>query len=37
MAIGFMEDSVFKEATLSLKKFNQLTVYSDGVYEIGKT
>jgi sigma-B regulation protein RsbU (phosphoserine phosphatase) len=37
MAIGFMEDSSFKEATLSLKKFNQLTVYSDGVYEIEKT
>ena len=37
MAIGFMEDSSFKEASLSLKKFNQLTVYSDGVYEIEKT
>ena len=36
MAIGFMEDSSFKEATLPLKKFNQLTVYSDGVYEIEK-
>lgn len=37
MAIGFMEDSSFKEASLLLKKFNQLTVYSDGVYEIEKT
>ncbi len=37
MAIGFMEGSVFKEATVQLKKFNQLTVYSDGVYEIEKT
>ncbi|MCX7186894.1 MAG: SpoIIE family protein phosphatase [Methylophilales bacterium] len=37
MAIGFMEDSTFKEAILPLKKFNQLTVYSDGVYEIEKT
>jgi len=36
MAIGFMEDMVFKEATLSLKKFNQLFVYSDGVYEVEK-
>ena len=37
MAIGFMEDSSFKEAILPLKKYNQLTVYSDGVYEIEKT
>ena len=37
MAIGFMEDSVFKEATLNLNKFNKLYVYSDGVYEIEKT
>jgi phosphoserine phosphatase RsbU/P len=34
--IGFMEDSSFKQATLSLKKYNQLTLYSDGVYEIEK-
>jgi len=37
MAIGFMEDMVFKEVTLPLKKFNKLYVYSDGVYEIEKT
>ena len=37
LAIGFMEDLSFKEASLKLKKFNQLTVYSDGVYEIEKT
>jgi sigma-B regulation protein RsbU (phosphoserine phosphatase) len=36
MPIGFMEDSSFKEATLALKKYNQLTLYSDGVYEIEK-
>jgi sigma-B regulation protein RsbU (phosphoserine phosphatase) len=36
MAIGFMEDSDFKQASLSLKKFNKLYVYSDGVYEIEK-
>jgi sigma-B regulation protein RsbU (phosphoserine phosphatase) len=36
LAIGYMQDMVFKEASLSLKQFNQLTVYSDGVYEIEK-
>lgn len=37
MAIGYMQDMVFKEATLTLKKFNKLFVYSDGVYEIEKS
>ena len=36
MAIGFMEDNAFKQASLNLKKFNKLYVYSDGVYEIEK-
>jgi sigma-B regulation protein RsbU (phosphoserine phosphatase) len=36
MAVGFMEDSSFKEATLMLNAYNQLTVYSDGVYEVEK-
>jgi sigma-B regulation protein RsbU (phosphoserine phosphatase) len=36
MAIGFMEDLSFKEASLKLSAYNQLTVYSDGVYEIEK-
>ena len=36
LAIGYMQDMVFKEACLPLKQFNQLTVYSDGVYEIEK-
>ena len=36
MAVGFMEDSSFKEATLKLHAYNQLTVYSDGVYEVEK-
>lgn len=36
MAIGFMEDLAFKEASLDLNKFNKLYVYSDGVYEIEK-
>ncbi|CAN4266285.1 RsbU Serine phosphatase RsbU, regulator of sigma subunit [Methylophilaceae bacterium] len=37
LAIGYMQDMVFKEASLELKQFNQLTVYSDGVYEIEKS
>lgn len=37
LAIGYMQDMVFKEACLQLKQFNQLTVYSDGVYEIEKS
>jgi sigma-B regulation protein RsbU (phosphoserine phosphatase) len=36
LAIGYMQDMVFK-ASLELKQFNQLTVYSDGVYEIEKS
>jgi sigma-B regulation protein RsbU (phosphoserine phosphatase) len=36
MAIGYMEDMIFKEASLQLNKFNKLYVYSDGVYEIEK-
>jgi sigma-B regulation protein RsbU (phosphoserine phosphatase) len=36
MAIGYMADMVFKEASLDLNKFNKLYVYSDGVYEIEK-
>ena len=36
MAVGFMADSSFKEATLKLNAYNQLTVYSDGVYEVEK-
>ena len=36
MAVGYMEDSAFKEASLQLNKFNKLYVYSDGVYEIEK-
>jgi sigma-B regulation protein RsbU (phosphoserine phosphatase) len=37
LAIGYMQDMVFKEACIELKQFNQLTVYSDGVYEIEKS
>jgi sigma-B regulation protein RsbU (phosphoserine phosphatase) len=37
LAIGYMQDMVFKEACIHLKQFNQLTVYSDGVYEIEKS
>lgn len=37
LAIGVMEEMLFSEATLDLKKYNKLFVYSDGVYEIEKT
>jgi sigma-B regulation protein RsbU (phosphoserine phosphatase) len=37
MAVGYMEDSSFKQATLKLNAYNQLTVYSDGVYEVEKS
>lgn len=35
-AVGFMEDTVFKEASITMQQHNKLYVYSDGVYEIEK-
>ena len=37
MPIGFMKDTTFNEATVTLNKMNKLYVYSDGVYEIEKS
>lgn len=36
IAIGFMQDNVFSEASISLQQQNKLYVYSDGVYEVEK-